>query len=167
MKRRVFFTLFALSVLLPGSAVTARPFFQNFDKAAFYSALASGRLETVNAELTLVTASTLAEKEAYEGALLMRKAGLLSRPREKLSTFRSGAVKLENSLAKDSGNVEYHFLRLIIQEHAPKIVHYDKSREQDSRLIIRAFPTVSPVLKNAILQYSTHSKLIHERELNG
>jgi hypothetical protein len=164
MKRSVFFTLFLLA---SGSAIQAGTLFQTIDKAGFYSALASGRLEAIDSELSVVTASATREKEAYEGALLMRKAGLLSRAKQKLSTFRSGAIKLESCLAKDSGNVEYHFLRLIIQEHAPKVVHYDKDREKDSQLIIRSFPTLSPMLKQAIRNYSTHSKLLHERELNG
>ena len=164
MKLRVFFILF---YLLSGLAVPARPLLQNFDKAGFYSAMASGQLAEINMELSVVAASSVPEKEAYLGALLMRKAGLLSRPKEKLVTFKSGAIKLETCLAKDTANPEYHFLRLIIQEHAPRVVHYNKSTEEDSRDIIRSFPTLSPVLKKAILNYSTHSKLLHERELNG
>jgi hypothetical protein len=164
MKRRVFFILF---YLLSGLAVPARPLLQNFDKAGFYSAMASGQLAEINTELSVVEASSVREKEAYKGALMMRKAGLLSRAKEKLATFRSGAVKLETCLTKDSGNVEYHFLRLMIQEHAPRVVHYDKERERDSQDIIRSFPALSPVLKKAILNYSTHSKLLHERDLNG
>jgi hypothetical protein len=155
MKRCVLFTL--LCVLS----------FQTFDKAGLYAAMASGSLEEINKELTIVAATDLKEKDAYEGALLMRKAGLLSRPKEKLSTFKSGYIKMESSMAKDSGNVEYHFLRLMIQEHAPKVVHYDKDQEEDSQDIIRTFPTLSPMLQKAILNYCPHSKLLHLKELNG
>jgi hypothetical protein len=164
MKRRV---LYSLLYLLSGSAAPAGVPFQAFDKAGFYSVMASGKLGDVDAELSLLASSPVKEKEAYEGALMMRKAGLLSRAKEKLTTFKSGAVRLETSLAKDSGNAEYHFLRLMIQEHAPKIVHYDKDREKDSQAIIRSFPTLSPGLQKAILNYCSHSKLLHERELNG
>jgi len=156
MKRCVLFTLLCVQL---GS--------QSFDKAGFYSAMASGNLEQIDKELTIVTATTLQEREAYEGALLMRKAGLLSRAKEKLTTFKSGAIKLETSMAKDSGNIEYHFLRLMIQEHAPKVVHYNKDQEKDSQVIIRSFPALSPVLRKAILDYSPHSKLLHQKELNG
>jgi hypothetical protein len=164
MKRQALFTLL---FFLSNSPVSARPTFQTFDKAGFYSAMASGRLEEINHELSVVGASTVKEKEAYEGALLMRKAGLLSHPKEKLATFKSGYVKMESSMTKDSGNIEYHFLRLMIQEHAPKVVHYDKDQEKDSRNIIRSFPSLSPVLQKAILNYCPHSKLLHERDLNG
>jgi len=164
MKRHLLFTLlYILSI----SSAPARPMFQTFDKAGFYSVMASGRLEEINAELSVVAASSVKEKEAYEGALLMRKAGLLARPIEKLATFKSGYIKMESSMERDSGNIEYHFLRLMIQEHAPKVVHYDKDQVKDSQDIIRSFPALSPVLQKAILDYCPHSKLLHERNLNG
>jgi hypothetical protein len=164
MKRHVLFTLL---YVLSGSPAPATPMFQLFDKAGFYSAMASGSLKEINAELSVVGASTVKEKEAYEGALLMRKAGLLARPKEKLATFKSGYIKMESSMERDSGNIEYHFLRLMIQEHAPRVVHYDKDQEKDSQDIMRSFPTLSPVLQKAILNYCPHSKLLHERNLNG
>jgi hypothetical protein len=164
MKRRVLFTLL---YVLSGSPAPAKPMFQTFDKAGFYSVMASGRLEEINAELSVVATSSVKEKEAYEGALLMRKAGLLARPKEKLATFKSGYIKMESSMERDSGNIEYHFLRLMIQEHAPKVVHYDKDQVKDSQDIIRSFPALSPVLQKAILDYCPHSKLLHERNLNG
>jgi hypothetical protein len=154
-----------LCVLL--TLVCAQLGFQSVDKAAFYSAMASASLEQIDKELTSVTTTTVGEREAYKGALLMRKAGLLSRPKEKLAAFRSGATLLESCLAKDSTNVEYHFLRLMIQEHAPRVVHYDRDQEQDSRVITRSFRTLSPVLQKAILDYCPHSKRLHQKELNG
>ncbi|HEV3411838.1 MAG TPA: hypothetical protein VG101_05130 [Puia sp.] len=164
MKQSVFFTLLCI---LTGTAVPARSWSQTIDKARFYSAMASGNLEETNNELSIVAASTIKEKEAYTGALLMRKAGMLTRAKEKLATFKSGYAKMERSIALDSANIEYRFLRLIIQEHAPRVVHYDKDREKDSRAIIQSFPTLPPVLQKAILNYCPHSKLLHERELNG
>jgi hypothetical protein len=159
--------LFALLSILSGSATPALSWFQTIDKARFYSAMASGNLEEIDKELTVAAASTIKEKEAYMGALLMRKAGLLTRAKEKLATFKSGYARMERSISLDSANIEYRFLRLIIQEHAPRVVHYDKDREKDSRAIIQSFPTLPPVLQKAILNYCPHSKLLHERELNG
>lgn len=164
MKRIV---LFAVLSALSGSALPARSGFQTVDKAGFYSAIASGNREEIDKEIAVVEASGIKEKDAYLGALLMRKAGLLTRAKDKLATFKSGYVKLEGSIAKDSGNIEYRFLRLTIQEHAPRVVHYDKDKENDTRAIIQSFPTLSPVLQKAILNYCPHSKLLHERELNG
>jgi len=156
-----------LLCVLSGLAAPARSRFQTFDKAGFYAAMASGQLEEINQELSAVAASSVKEKEAYQGALLMRKAGLLSRAKEKLAIFKSGCIEMESSIARDTGNIEYHFLRLMIQEHAPRVVHYDKDQEKDSQDIIRSFPSLSPVLQNAIRNYCPHSKLLHEKMLNG
>jgi hypothetical protein len=140
---------------------------QTFDKRAFYVVMASGSIGGVDSVLSVLQHETLPEKEAYEGALLMKKAGLLGRPREKLTVFRTGAVKLETALAKDSSNGEYHFLRLIIQEHAPGIVHYHKDEEKDIQYIYRSFKLLSPEVQKAVLDYSKHSKLLRVKDLNG
>ena len=140
---------------------------QGFDKAGYYTVIASGNLTAVDSLLSLLQARAFKEKEAYEGALLMRKAGLLRRPKEKLRVFRSGAQQLETALAKDSGNGEYHFLRLIIQENAPGVVHYNKEVEKDSQFVYRSFKQLSPVVQKAILDYSKHSKSLRAKELNG
>jgi hypothetical protein len=164
MKRRVLFTLL---ILLSGLAMRARPLFQGFDRAGVYVLLASGNIDGIDSELVVLQAAPIKEKEAYQGALLMKKAGLLARPKDKLATFKSGYKKLESALIKDSGNVEYHFLRLMIQEHAPKVVHYDKDRESDSQEVIRSFSILSPVLQKAVLDYCKHSKLLYGKNLNG
>ncbi len=165
MKRSVLFTLI---IILSGMAVWARPLFQGFDVSGVYAIMALGSIDEIDSELAAVQAASIKQKGAYEGALLMKKAGLLNRPKDKLATFKSGYIKLESALAKDrSSNVEYHFLRLMIQEHAPKVVHYDKDKEKDSRDIIRSFKNLSPALQKAILDYSKHSKLLYAKELNG
>ena len=140
---------------------------QGFDKGGYYTVMASGNIAAVDSILSLLQQGTLKEREAYEGALLMRKAGLLRRPKEKLSVFRSGARELETALAKDSSNGEYHFLRLIIQENAPGVVHYNKEVEKDSQYVYRSFRFLSPVVQKAILDYSKHSKKLRAKELNG
>ena len=140
---------------------------QGFDKGGYYAVMASGNIAAVDSILALLQQGTLKEREAYEGALLMRKAGLLRRPKEKLSVFRSGARKLETALAKDSSNGEYHFLRLIIQENAPGAVHYNKDVDKDSQFVYRSFKLLSPVVQKAVLDYSKHSKTLRAKELNG
>lgn len=157
-------SLLVISVLVISMAGRPR---QVFDKGDYYAALASGRIAAIDSELTVLNVALPKEKEAYEGALLMRKAGLLSRAREKLRVFRSGAVKLETALARDSSNGEYHFLRLIIQEHAPAVVHYNKDMEKDSRQIYHSYRNLSAAVKKAIIDYSKHSNHLRAKELNG
>jgi hypothetical protein len=156
--------LLLISVLM--ASMAGRPV-QTFDKSGYYAVLAAGKITGIDSELTVLSAAAPKEKEAYEGALLMRKAGLLGRAREKLRVFRSGAVKLESALAADSGNGEYHFLRLIIQEHAPGILHYNKDMEKDSQQIYRSYRNLSPAVRKAIIDYSKRSKHLRAKELNG
>jgi hypothetical protein len=140
---------------------------QSFDKSGYYRVMASGDHTAIDSELVLLTHAIPREKEAYEGALLMKKAGLLHKPKDKLTTFRLGATKLETALAKDSSNGEYHFLRLIIQEHAPAVVHYNKDVDTDLEWVYRTFKTLSPAVQKAILDYSGHSKRLRANQLNG
>lgn len=164
MKFRFFFALF---FLIPVLTMHGEGLFQGFDKAAFYSVMASGNMQEIDAEISIVQGAILKEKEGYEGALMMRKAGLLTRPKEKLAVFKSGYLKLESALAKDSSNGEYHFLRLTIQEHAPRVVKYYKDQENDRQHVYRSFKSLSPIVQQAILDYSKHSKILRVKELNG
>ena len=138
----------------------ASPQMKAFDRPAFYMAMASNNLAEVEGQLTVIRSSGIADKEAYEGALLMKKSGLVSKAKEKLSLFKSGRSKLESALAKDNRNAEFRFLRLIIQEHAPKIVNYRGDIEQDSDLIRSGFKNLPPVVQQAIIDYSKRSTIL-------
>lgn len=131
-----------------------------FDKSAFYNAMAANDVNSINAQLTVVKTSSINEKEAYEGALLMKKAGLMTRPAEKLSLFKAGRLKLEAAIKKDKENAEFSFLRLIIQEHAPKIVEYRNNIDADISTIRSNFKTLSPVVQQAINDYTKKSKVL-------
>lgn len=159
--------LIFISFVLSSGVGKAASKWQGFDKAGYYRVMASGNLTAVDSVLSLLQQGAPKEKEAYEGALLMRKAGLLRRPKEKLNVFKSGAQKLEMALAKDSSNGEYHFLRLIIQENAPGVLHYNKAVEKDSQFVYRSYKLLSPVVQKAILDYCKHSKTLRAKELNG
>lgn len=132
-----------------------------FDKNDFYAALSSDNVDEINAQISVVKASAIAEKEAYEAALLMKKSGLIrGSAKEKMNLFKSGRSKLESSIAKDNNNIEYRFLRLIIQEHAPKIVKYRNDLETDSLLIRTNFKSLPPFLQQVIIDYSKRSKAL-------
>lgn len=131
-----------------------------FDKSAFYNAMASDNLQEINTQLAIISISSINEKDAYEGALLMKKAGLVTKAKEKLSLFKAGKLKLEASIKKNSNNTEFVFLRLIIQEHAPKMVKYNADIERDSLQIRTNYKTLSPVVQQAITDYSKKSKVL-------
>ena len=139
---------------------------QSFDRTAYYRALSSTDVSDVNDELEVVKGAKVSEKEAYEGTLLMKKAGLVSKPADKLSNFKSGKIKLETEISKDTSNAEYRFLRLIIQEHAPKIVKYSSDLDKDRKFIRSAFAGLPAALQQAIIDYSKNSRILHPDDFN-
>lgn len=131
-----------------------------FDKSAYFSTIASDNMEIINRQLAIIKASSVSEKEGYEGALLMKKAGLVTKVKEKLNLFKAGRLKLEAAIKKDKENAEFSFLRLIIQEHAPKLVDYNNNIQTDIAAIRSNFKTLPPVVQQAISDYSKKSKVL-------
>lgn len=135
--------------------------FQQFDKTTYYKILKSGSVAEINNEIELINTSSLKNKDAYTGALLMKKAGLLkAAAKEKMGNFKKGATKLETVLRSDSLNVEYRFLRLIIQEHAPKVVKYNNNISEDAAFIRKNYKELSPEIQKILIDYSQTSKAL-------
>jgi hypothetical protein len=138
---------------------------QRFEKAEFYDVMKSGDLNVLNNEFETIKLAPEKERDGYEGALLMRKAGLMKKPKDRLAFFKKGRIKLETALLADPDNTEFHFLRLIIEEHAPKIVKYHSDIEKDKALIVKNFKGLSVAVRHAILDYCENSKVLHKEEL--
>ncbi len=155
----------ALLLMLGGTMVQANVLQQKFDKGVFYAAMASANIEEINKELDVLSQSSTDNKQGYEGALLMRKAGLVARPAEKLKLFKSGRIKLETAMLNDKDNVEFHFLRFAIEEHAPKIVKYKADLQTDKQIVIKGYKNLSPVVQQAIMDYTKNSKLLTTSDL--
>ena len=151
--------------MLMVASVNGKTLPQKFDKAAFYAAMSSADLDEVNKELDVLTASSTPTTEGYEGALLMRKAGLVKRPAEKLKHFKAGRIKFETALLNDKNNPEFRFLRFAIQEHAPKIVKYNKDIEVDKQFILKEYKNLPSVVQQAILGYTKNSKILKAQDL--
>lgn len=134
---------------------------QKLDKSAFYAVMTSGKADDIEKELALLTD----DQQAYAGALLIRKAGL-PKVKERLKLFKAGKAKLEAALATEPDNTEYHFLRLTIQEHSPKIVKYKADIPADKAFVIKHFDKLSPVLQHAVKEYARESTVIKPEEFN-
>lgn len=152
--------VFGLLFLITGMIAHGKRSIQGFDKSTFYSALSSNKIDVINSQFTLLKGVSMIEKEAYEGALLMRKSGLVKTAKEKLDLFKSGRIKLEKAISKNKDNIEFRFLRVIIQEHAPKIVKYKKELEADAMLIRANFKDLSAFLQQVINDYSKNSTVL-------
>lgn len=155
----LFFSAFGFAKII------ASPLAQPFDKTEYYNILKSGSLSEVSHEMDLVNELTLQDKEAFAGALQMKKAGLLKIPKEKLDNFKKGAAKLETVLRSDTSNVEHRFLRLIIQEHAPKVVKYRGNIADDAAFIRNHYKELSPDVQKILIDYSQTSKALMPTDL--
>ena len=82
-----------------------------------------------------------------------------------MNLFKAGKAKLEPAIAKDTANAEYRFLRLQIQEHAPKAVKYNDKLKSDKMFISKEYKNLSPEIQQAILDYSKQSKILLPADL--
>jgi hypothetical protein len=151
--------VFILAFWIAEIPAKAKLLIQKFDKEAFYNAMASGDISTIDNELEITKG-----REGYEGALLMKKAGLVKKPKDKLKFFKAGRKKLETALLSDNENIEFHFLRLAIEEHAPKIVKYRNDINKDKELVVKNFRNLPAAVQHAILDYCKNSKVLHKEE---
>ena len=139
----------------------------SFDKVAYYTVLKSGTITEINNQIALINASSLTGKDAFIGALLMKKADLLKVPKQKLDAFKSGRIKFETAFRADTANIEYRFLRLIIQEHAPKIVKYNKEIGEDAAVIKKNYKQLSADVKKILIDYSQTSKALKPQDFES
>ena len=153
-----------LFLLVAATFASAGLLFQKFEKATFYRAMASGTLTDIDNELTNLESAPVDERNAYEGILLMRKAGLVGKPKDKLHFFKTGRMKFQIAFMADSNNTEFRFLRLGIQEHAPKIVKYRSDIKTDKAYVKEHFKSLSPVVQHAVIEYSKTSKVIRPED---
>jgi hypothetical protein len=130
-------------------------------KQAFYSAIASGSTTAWNKQLEAVNTMSGNDKKAFQGALLMRKSGVQKTPGQKLSMFKQGHKLLEAAISHEAQNPEYRFLRLMIQENAPKIVGYNNNIADDARLVKASFKSLPETVQKAVLSYSQTSKALN------
>jgi hypothetical protein len=159
--------IFALLLLFPAVAALSKSTQEKLDKAAFYEVMDRGSLDEVEKEIDIVTNSASAEKDGYLGALLMRKADKLKLPAQRLKAFKAGRMKFDPAIAANADNVEFHFLRLAIQEHAPKIVKYNKDIEADKKIVIKGYKNQPPAVQHAIIDYAKKSKVLSVSDFNS
>ncbi|MBS1927815.1 MAG: hypothetical protein JST95_04380, partial [Bacteroidetes bacterium] len=90
---RILFAGLLLLAFLPGFSKIL-PILNGMED--IYKALSSRNVEVIQTQINKVQQSDLELKQAYEGALLMKKSGLLKGPaKQKLTVFKSGRLKLE------------------------------------------------------------------------
>jgi hypothetical protein len=74
-----------------------------------------------------------------------------------MNLFNAGKKILESEIKTNSENVEYRFLRLLIQENAPKVLKYNGNVEEDAIAIVAGYSKLKESTKNAIESYAKKS----------
>ena len=136
------------------------------DKSGFYTVFESEsktKIEDELAELNKLSASTL--KDAYIGALTMKKAQFMKTPKEKATIFKAGKESLESAIASSTSNGEYRFLRLVIQENSPKILKYNSDIEEDVAIIVSKYKELDPIVRKFIKKYAEKSEHLKPEKL--
>ncbi len=134
------------------------------DLSAFYIALQSSDSAIINAELNALEKSNLKEKDAYMGALIIKKSNMEKSGLDKLSMFKKGRNLLEGSIKKDTLNAEYRFVRLTIQEHVPDFLNYHSKKTEDAKMIKLAFHKLPREVQEAIRDYSKTSHILKQED---
>lgn len=102
---------------------------------------------------------------AYKGAITASMANFSTDKKEKLNLFNSGKKLLEQSIAKDSSNIETRFLRFTIQSKAPKALGYNKNLKSDKAFILKNYAGLNNLaLKRMITSFAQQSNVLTETE---
>jgi len=131
-----------------------------FNRAAFYKAMEGNNKQWVIEQLDLMPTAPVEIREAFNGAMLMKKAGMGGSAPSKLKAFKQGHKMLEAAIRKDPKNTEFRFLRLVVQEHAPSVLGYHNNTGEDSDFIRLHYKTLPDEVQQFIVAYSKKSKIL-------
>ncbi len=132
----------------------------DINRAAYYKAMEENNKALVNAQLTELETVPENIRQAFMGAMLMKKASFRAPPAIKLRLFKQGNKLLEAAIRQDPQNAEYRFLRLIVQEHAPGVLGYKNDVQNDCEYIRKYYKSLPDEVQQAIDHYSKKSKFL-------
>src|SRR5579864_7200450 len=136
------------------------PLSTDLNRAAYYKAMESESKTLVDAQISELNSAPGDVKNAFLGAMIMRKAGIGGNPASKLKLFKQGHKLLEEAIARDPNNAEFRFLRLIIQENSPGILGYKNEEQKDSEFIRKSYNSLPEELQKTIADYNKKSKVL-------
>ena len=126
----------------------------------YYKAMQEDNIGLVNAQLEELKLAPAFEKDAFMGAMTMKKAGLGGNPITRLNLFIEGHRLLENAINRNPLNAEFRFLRVMIQENAPGFLGYSDDENKDVLYINKLFKSLSNDLQYTIAEYAKRSKVL-------
>jgi len=95
--------------------------------------------------------------QAYKGAVLTLKAKFAEKRKDKKIFFKEGATLIENAVDNEGSNIEIRYIRMSVQENAPKILGYHKDLENDKDFILKNFDTSKSAVKQVITDFVLRS----------
>jgi hypothetical protein len=102
---------------------------------------------------------------AYKCAAIALKARHAKTIKGKKEGFKKGATHLEALIAEYPNKVEPRFIRLSIQENAPKILRYKSKIDEDKMFILKQYSNIkSKSLQKHIKDYILQSKSFNDKE---
>lgn len=122
----------------------------------------------LNKELSNINSSSNPVLLAYKGSALTLKAKFVKDRKDKREFFKEGASLIESAVKTDPQNIEIRYIRLSVQENAPKVLKYNKAIQEDKDFILKNYATISSknlndIIKNFILS----SESFNETEKTG
>ncbi len=132
----------------------------DLNRAAYYKAMESESKTLVDAQISELNSAPADVKNAFLGAMIMRRAGIGGNPASKLKLFKQGHKLLEEAIAKDPNNAEFRFLRLVIQENSPGVLGYKNDEQKDSEFIRKSYYSLPEDLQKIIVDYNKKSKVL-------
>lgn len=123
------------------------------------------QLIVYNKMLQHVTKNDKIELVAYKGAGIALKGRFAKKIKDKREFFIKGVTLLEYTISKSENNIELRFIRLGIQENAPKLLKYKKNIQEDKSYILSHYRTITSAdLKQHIKDYISQSKVFTSEE---
>ena len=129
-----------------------------FSKAEVFKAVSGKDASSLTKMISkLEDLSSSSDQQAYLGTLKMKRAEQLKTAKEKLAMFKEGRALLEKSITASPKNSEYRFLRLMIQENAPKVLKYNTNIKEDAKLVSSGYQSLASDVRNAVVSYAKQS----------
>ncbi len=141
----------------------------NIDRDQFYTVFKSDSKDNISEliehyENTDLSGSLL---NVYKGALLIKKSSYLNSVSERIEYFSHGKELIEKEIADFPENIEYRFIRLILQEQTPPILRYKSEIPEDKNTIMNSLNSIDEALKKRIINYSSNSNILDYNELKN
>jgi hypothetical protein len=133
----------------------------SFSKTAYFKVIQGKDVKAIQKLIiTIDQSSASSDRTAYLGALTMKFANFKDTPKEKLEVFKKGKDLLEKAITANKKNTEYRFLRLMIQENAPKILKYSSNKSEDAAWIKEHYASCSSEIIQVIKNYAAQSVVL-------